>query len=214
VPDWLLSILEVGFGIGVGTASFFVAAVNYMMIHQTRKRMVPAKKLPGTANVALVLGARVWPSGRPSLMLEDRLATALDLYRTGKAKSLIVSGDDSPHSHREVAIMAEWLVQNGIPREDIILDPQGVRTAESILFCCHRGYNNPVIVTQRFHLVRALWLAQALGLNAWGVAADRRRYRWGSYMRVVIREIFARVLAYAEARSLRQRFFSQMRNSR
>jgi SanA protein len=151
----------------------------------------------GVADCALVLGARVFTGGRVSQVLEDRLATALALYRSGGVKRILVSGDHGTAAYDEVNAMRAWLEARGVPPRDIFLDHAGFDTYSSMrrardVFLARRV----IVVTQRFHLPRALYVARALGLEADGAPADRRRYRGAVYLEA--REIGARVRAFVD----------------
>jgi len=134
------------------------------------------------APVALVLGAGLWRDGSPTPALYDRVATAVDLYQAGRVKKLLMSGDNRFVNYNEPAAMKKLAIQLGAPAEDIVLDYAGRRTYDS----CYRakeifGVRQVVVVTQRFHLDRALFLCDALGVESVGVIADRRVYqtlRW------------------------------------
>lgn len=183
-----------------GALTVLVAVANGIILGTTRRHIVPSltELAPTAWPMAIVLGARVWPSGRPSLMLKDRLETALELYRNGRVEKLLVSGDDSLPSQCEVTVMAQWLVDRGIPADRIIRDPSGKRTFLTMLNARHAGVRQALIVTQRFHLPRALWLAKSQGIEAAGIPADRHPYPRRLYIRVWAREIGARVVAFFE----------------
>lgn len=126
--------------------------------------------------VALVLGASI-RHGEPSKMLTDRLDTGKELYRAGKVKKIIVSGDNREEYYNEPAAMKQYLIEQGMPPEDIVSDYAGRRTYDS----CYRlkeifRQQSVIVVTQRYHLVRALYLCRNLGIDAIGVQADRSRY--------------------------------------
>ena len=117
----------------------------------------------------LVLGCQVLDDGTPSLMLRDRLDTAIALYEAGAAPKLLMSGDHSREDYDEVGAMKRYAMAAGVPSEDIFLDHAGFSTYESIyrakaLF----GAEKILIVTQEYHLYRAVYIAQKLGLEAWG----------------------------------------------
>lgn len=175
-----------------------VGVANVWIVASTKRRIVPLAALPASVGTVIVLGGRVFPSGRPSRMLEDRLRTTVDLYRARRIERVIVTGNDSLSCWREVTTMARWLAEHGVAHEHLELDPAGSRTVRSLLEARRRGVTEAVIVTQRFHLPRALWLAQKLGLDAWGLEADAhvypRRLVWG----LNVREIGARTLALVE----------------
>ena len=125
-----------------------------------------------------MLGARVWEGGRPSHVLEDRLATALELYRLGRVPKILVSGDHGREAYDEVNAMAAWLIAAGVPEADVFMDHAGFNTYDTMLRASRVfGVNRAVVVTQGFHLPRAVWLARHAGIEAVGLKADRRRYR-------------------------------------
>lgn len=142
----------------------------------------------------LVLGCQVKDDGTPSHMLQDRLARAISLYYTpgiGGTK-LLMSGDHGQDSYNEVAAMRQYAIDQGVPSEDIFMDHAGFSTYESLYRAKHIfGAKKIIIVTQKYHLYRALYIAWALGLDAEGVAADYRTYS-GQLVRD-IREVLARV---------------------
>ena len=150
-------------------------------------------------SVALVLGAGLWRDGSPTPVLHDRVATAVDLYQSGRVQKLLLSGDNSVEFYNEPGAMRQLALSLGVPAEDIVLDYAGRRTYDS----CYRardifGVTQVTVVTQRFHLDRALYLCNALGVDAVGVAADRRDYRnsWQRFWRV--REVAATVRAWLD----------------
>lgn len=129
-----------------------------------------------SGDAIFVLGAGVWSTG-PSPVLEDRLREALALYRAGVAPRIVVSGDHARPEYDEPGAMARWLVQNGVPAERISLDPAGVDTYTSMVRARDVFHlERPVVVTQDFHLPRALFIARYLGLAARGCEASHRRY--------------------------------------
>jgi SanA protein len=126
--------------------------------------------------VAIIFGAQVRPSGRLSDMLADRVRTGADLYHAGKVQKLLLSGDNLDPSYNEPAAMRRFALELGVPEEALILDYGGLRTYDS----CYRakalfGVGAAVLVTQDFHLDRALMICEALGLESVGVAADYHR---------------------------------------
>lgn len=129
--------------------------------------------------VAIIFGARVYPSGRLSAMLADRVATGADLYHAGKVDVLLMTGDNSTMDYNEPEAMRRQAVELGVPNEAIVLDYAGRRTYDS----CYRardifGVRSAILVTQAFHLDRALLICNGLGVDAVGVAADYQR-PWG-----------------------------------
>lgn len=130
-----------------------------------------------TAPVAIVLGASVRTDGTPSDALFDRVITAVELYRADKVDRLIMTGDDGRFHVDEVAAMKELAIDEGVPAEDVQIDDHGYRTYES----CKRAVEvfdvrDAVIVTQRFHLARALYLCDAFDMKTQGLTADKRHY--------------------------------------
>lgn len=130
-----------------------------------------------SSRVALVLGARVYPNGRLSAMLADRVDTAVALYQAGKVNKLLMSGDNSHADYNEPGAMMAYAIQRGVPAEDIQPDYGGRRTYDS----CYRArqifyVEEAIVVTQAFHLPRALFLCDNLGIRVEGVIADRRVY--------------------------------------
>src|SRR4051794_21314450 len=124
-------------------------------------------------HVALVFGAGLNAQGGPSPVLYDRVATASGLYHAGKVQKLLMSGDNSQVDYNEVGVMRRTAVELGVPADDIVLDYAGFRTYDS----CYRaraifGLSDATLVTNEFHLPRALYTCQALGLTVVGVNAD------------------------------------------
>ncbi|MBI5359498.1 MAG: YdcF family protein [Planctomycetes bacterium] len=132
--------------------------------------------------VALVLGAKVWPDGRISDILHDRLMIAVELYKNNKVRKIIVSGDHGTENYDEVNTMKNFLVSNGVQKEDVFLDHAGFCTYDSCYRAKHIfGVSSVVIVTNEFHLPRALFLARNMGLNAVGCKSDLRAYDLAGY---------------------------------
>ena len=157
-----------------------------------RKSIVsPAEAAAFGADCILVLGAGLLPDGSPSLMLGERIRTGVDLYEAGVAPKLLMSGDHSRSDHDEVNAMKDAALARGVPSADIFMDHAGFATYDSFYRAgAVFGVKKVVVVTQAYHLPRALWIARALGLEAVGVACDTRRYA-GQFNRDV-REILAR----------------------
>lgn len=128
--------------------------------------------------VAIVFGAGLYRSGTPTPVLRDRISTAVQLYRDGKVEKLLMSGDNSTPAHNEPAAMRDFAISLGVPEQDIILDYAGRRTYDT----CYRArdifhIDSAILVTQGFHLPRALYTCNMLGVSAVGVPADLRQYR-------------------------------------
>lgn len=139
----------------------------------------------------MVLGASVKADGSPSLMLKDRLDLAIELYDAGVAPKLLFSGDNGQAMYNEVGAMKEYAVAAGVPEEDIFLDHAGFSTYESVYRAKYIfEVDSMVVVTQSYHMYRALYGCRRMGLDALGAASDQKMYR-GQEMRE-IREILAR----------------------
>jgi vancomycin permeability regulator SanA len=150
-------------------------------------------------SVAIVFGAGLWWDGSPSPVLRDRVATAAQLYFSGKVKKLLMSGDNRFLDYNEPGAMREYALKLGVPDNDIVLDYAGRRTYDT----CYRareifGLGRAILVTQAFHLPRALYTCNQLGLRAIGVPADLRDYRRGAQLYWLGREIPATLMALWE----------------
>ena len=131
--------------------------------------------LPG-GDTALILGASIKSDGTPSDALRDRLDTGIALYRAGRVKRIRLTGDDGRYHTDEIDVMKPYVLAQGVPEADVTTDGQGYRTYESCKNSGRDGLKSIVVVTQRFHLGRALYLCNTFGLDAAGVAADKRTY--------------------------------------
>ena len=165
--------------------------INFYVILSTENRIVSGdSKLLTDIDYIVVLGAGI-RRGRPSPMLEDRLKTGISLYNEGVSKKILITGDHEKDDYDEVTVMKNYLLEHGIPEEDIITDNYGISTYDSI-YRVKNVYksNKVVIVSQRYHLYRALFLSDNLDLKSYGVEEDLRYY-YGQWYRE-IREILAR----------------------
>jgi vancomycin permeability regulator SanA len=174
-----------------------VGATNLVVLHEGARTEAIGGSLPGEADTIVVLGAGVHPDGTPSDMLTDRLETGLQAYRDGLAPRILVSGDHGRASYDESGTMQAWLVHRGVPAEAVLVDHAGFDTYSSMwraknLFSVRRA----IIVTQSFHLPRAVYLAERMGMSATPRAADRRRYRGIVWSQV--REIASRTKAWLD----------------
>jgi SanA protein len=151
------------------------------------------------AQAALVLGAAVRPDGSLTPMLADRVRVAAQLYREGKVTKVLASGDHGTESYDEVNPMKRALIAQGVPQRDVFTDHAGFDTWDSVVRARRVfGVSSALVVTQGFHLPRAVWLARRAGLDAHGVSADLHGYGEQG-RRSVMREVFARVKAVEEA---------------
>ena len=167
--------------------SLTVAGINIYMYAAGANRMV--SQPPGEVDCILVLGCQVRSDGTPSHMLEDRLKTAV---ASGQDQTYLMSGDHGQKDYNEVAVMKQFAIDAGVPSQNIFMDHAGFSTYESLYRAKYIfGAKRIVIVTQKYHLFRALYIADALGLEAWGIAADLRPYGGQTFRE--IREVLARV---------------------
>ncbi|HIU26740.1 MAG TPA: YdcF family protein [Candidatus Copromorpha excrementigallinarum] len=139
----------------------------------------------------MVLGASVKADGTPSRMLQDRLDLAVELYHRGVAPKLLLTGDNGQVNYNEVKAMKEYAAAGGVPEEDIFLDHAGFSTYESVYRAKYIfKVDRMVVVTQKYHLYRALYGCGKMGIEALGAASDQETYRGQEYRE--IREILAR----------------------
>ncbi|MEQ8201418.1 MAG: ElyC/SanA/YdcF family protein [Syntrophomonadaceae bacterium] len=165
-------------------------AVNYYVAGVGARHMHSGQDVP-KADAIIILGAYVQPDGTMSDMLKDRVTLGHELYLNGKAPRIIVSGDHGRHDYDEVNTMKDYLKNLGVGGQDIFMDHAGFSTYESL----YRARDifqakKVIIVTQDYHLRRAVFIARELGLEAYGVASDRHDY---GYMALnEVREMAAR----------------------
>jgi SanA protein len=163
----------------------------------------PTEPIPA-AGVAIVFGAGLRRDGSPTPVLHDRVATAVDLYQAGIVKKLLMTGDNRFLYYNEPEAMRQLALHLGVPDQDIILDYAGRRTYDS----CYRAkeifaVDQAIVVTQRFHLDRAMYLCDSLGVQTIGVVADRGPYRQQSWWD--LRELAATAYAWFDINLLRPR---------
>lgn len=170
-----------------------VAGINFWVCGSTTGRILSPEKAAALTDIdcVLVLGCQVKENGSPSHMLEDRLKRGVSLYEGGIPK-LLMSGDHGQAHYNEVGTMKQYAVDAGVPSSDVFMDHAGFSTYESLYRAkAVFGVDRVIIVTQKYHLYRALFIARALGIEAWGVASDYRTYSGQSIREV--REVLARV---------------------
>ena len=154
------------------------------------------------ADAVLVLGASVYRSGKLSDVLTDRALTAKEVLDGGKASRIIISGDSREGEYDEVLVTKKFLVQSGVDEDIIETDLEGLDTFDSIMHIKERfGLESIIISTQGFHLPRGLYLADKLGIKAYGISADRQAYQRISYFK--FREWFANLKAFYETSKLK-----------
>jgi SanA protein len=180
----------------LGLFTIVIVVINNTVATKYSDRIYDIKSVPAK-NVGLILGAQVWGNETVSDILEDRILAGIELYKQGKIKKLIMSGDHGAKDYDEVNNMKRFAISNGVKAQDIFMDHAGFRTYDS----CYRardifGVNSMVIITNEFHLPRALYIANKMGIDAIGVKSDTRKYASAGYNN--IREFFARVKAFID----------------
>ncbi len=167
--------------------------INYYVISSVKDKIITEDKaVLLDADCILVLGAGVWDNERPSPMLEDRLLQGIELYRNGASDRLLMSGDHGRKEYDEVNVMKQFAKERNIDSEHIFMDHAGFDTYDS-LYRSKEIFqaDKIIIVTQKYHLYRALYIAKKMELDAYGVASNPRRYV-GQEVRD-LREVLARL---------------------
>ncbi len=171
-----------------------VLGINQYVKQSAKERIITSEQAAELTDIdcIIVLGCQVKNDGRPSDMLKDRLDRGVELYELGAAPKIIMSGDHGQKEYDEVNTMKQYAVDAGVPSEDIFMDHAGFSTYESIYRAKEIFEADKIIVvTQEYHLYRALYIADKLGIDAYGVSADYHIYA-GQSMRE-FREILARL---------------------
>ena len=161
-----------------------VFSVSLSIKSVTSERILTSKEASELDGVdyIIILGAGLRSDGSPSDMLTDRLLTGIELVEGGSGGKLILSGDNSGKKYNEVGAMYDFVIDNGIDSEITVLDNEGFSTYESIYRAKNEfGAKKVIIITQEYHLYRALYIARELGVEAYGVGADIRTYRGQTY---------------------------------
>ena len=167
-----------------------VFGINFYVKSSTSKKIYSVKKFKNNYDAILVLGCGV-TNGKVSPMLKNRLDSAIKLYKNGSAKKLLMSGDHGRDNYDEVNTMKKYAIDEGVPSSDIFMDHAGFSTYDSIYRAKYIfGIEKMIIVTQKYHLYRSLYIANRLGIDSVGVKATEIKYRGDANREV--REIFAR----------------------
>ncbi|MDD4189179.1 MAG: ElyC/SanA/YdcF family protein [Eubacteriales bacterium] len=170
-----------------------ILGINAYIIRSSKDNILsPEEAATQDADCILVLGAGVWGNSIPSYLLEDRLLQGIALFNSGASDRLLMSGDHGREGYDEVNVMKQFAIRKGIPSENIFMDHAGFSTYESLyrvrdVF----GAKRIIIVTQKYHMYRALFVAEKLGLDAYGVTSDQRQFSGQTFREA--REILARV---------------------
>lgn len=187
-PRPLIAVLAAAAAAGIAA----VFGINSHVVGSTENRIVsPEEAKSFGADCIVVLGCKVRDSGEPSDMLRDRLTRGVELYNLGAAPKIIMSGDHGRQNYNEVGTMKHFAVDRGVPSSDVFMDHAGFSTYETVYRAKEVfGAKKVVIVTQRYHLYRALYIAKGLGLEAVGVNSDLETYR--GQLKRDVREVLAR----------------------
>ncbi len=187
-------ILTLFWGVNILIQTYFTIQNHSTLIFSERE------KVPNSS-VALIFGAGVKANGKLSDALADRVLTGIELYKAGKVKKLLMTGDNSTKNYDEVTAMKNFALEKGVPEGDIVLDYAGFDTYDS----CYRAreifdlYSAIILVSQEFHLPRALYICNSLGVQSVGMKADKHVYAtnlWG------LREFAAQIKAIVDVEIL------------
>jgi len=182
----------------VALLAVVVGAANAVVLLGGRGAKTDPRAVPH-AQAALVLGALVNADGRPSGMLEDRIRAAAALYRDGRVDKVLASGDHGRPDYDEVNAMRRELVRLGVPDRDVFTDHAGFATLDSVVRARKVfDVKSVVVVTQPFHMPRALWLARRAGLTAYGLEAGAGTSYGSKGTEARVREVLARTKAVGD----------------
>jgi vancomycin permeability regulator SanA len=187
---WWLPLSLLIAGMGLSGLAVLAGAVGF--VRSTASGHIYAESEVPAAPVALVLGAKVKPDGTPSAFLSARLDLAKRLYDAGRVEMIIVSGNDVAPEYNEPVAMRDYLIRAGVPAAKVIVEPDGFDTYQSCIRA--RQIFNPaqlIVITQSYHLPRAVATCRALGVAAVGVGDDSARQYRVSWLRGAIRDQLA-----------------------
>ena len=186
----VICVISVLFIFGVVTG-IYALCVNSYIKNREKDKIFTVDSESGGYDCIIILGCGVKDDGRPSDMLYDRIITGVELYKKGIAPRILMSGDHGRTDYDEVGTMKKYAVDMGVPEDAVFCDHAGFSTYESMVRANKVfGIENAVVVTQSYHLYRALFDAESFGIDAYGVSADVRRYLGQTNRN--IREIIAR----------------------
>lgn len=182
----ILAICLLSFGLTL-------CAINvYICVRESFHILTPEEAIEVDADCIIVLGAAVWNGDTPSPMLQDRLDCGISLYEGGAAPKLLMSGDHGTLYYNEVGAMLQYAMDKGVPAEDIFLDHAGFSTYESLYRAKYiYGAEKVIICTQTYHLYRAMYVGDMLGMEVYGVPSETRDYAGQMYYNA--REFAARI---------------------
>jgi len=181
----------------MASAVVIFAGINIYINRSACGKIITAADAIGQADAVLVLGAAVGTGGRPSGILNDRLNTGVELYTKSRARKILISGDHGKDHYDEIKTMKKYLLKAGVPPGDLFIDHAGFSTFDSIVRS-KQVFNarSLIIVTQEYHLPRAIFIAEKAGLSVLGAPADRGRYSGIAYF--MLREYFANIKAVGD----------------
>ncbi len=200
LPKWFSLHYRFSIGVLFSCAICIALGLNIYVIFITSSRRYTNFSKVTPQPIAIVLGAGIFSDGTPTPMLADRVSAAAELYKQGRVRKLLMTGDNSRKDYDEVTAMKNYAVELGVSPENITLDRAGFSTYES----CYRakeifGIEQAVIVTQRFHLSRAVYLCNRLNVNAIGLGTpDWDIYPFRNVMFYSLREKFSTLKALWE----------------
>lgn len=201
---WIMAVLFSGLSAVIVFIALFL--IHQRVVSAGNYKIFSPEDEIARRQVGLVLGARVFPSGQLSRMLADRVDAGIALYKRGVVEKLLMSGDNRHENYNEVTAMRNYAIEHGVPSDDVVRDFAGFRTYDSIYRAKELwGLDEMIIISQNFHLSRALYIADKLDINAVGVHAVDNKYR--SLAHSERREIAARVVAWFDVLVGRDPYF-------
>jgi SanA protein len=187
----MIYVLIIGALLIVGLPRLITEVIAFPRIHTIENSP--------SARVGIVFGAGLNRDGTATPVLKHRVIAAAELFHAGKIQKILMSGDNSSFDHNEPAAMLDYAISLGVPREDIVLDYAGRRTYDTCYRAIHIfGVQDALLITQRFHLPRALFTCNMLGLASQGINANLAIYRNTSRLVWNIREVPATLVAFWE----------------
>ena len=197
-------------GIVLLTSFIYIMGINYYIKYTVMDKIKNINDIENIDTI-IVLGAKVYDDGRLSLMLKDRLDKTIEVYNKLDIKKIIVSGDSENSDYDETSWMKQYLISNGISEDNIIVDIYGISTYDSMYRLKNvYGINKSIIITQKYHLYRSLYIANSLGIDAYGIPSSGENY-FGQTARE-IREIIARNKDFLLTLSNKKSQYMEMEN--
>lgn len=173
---------------------------NFSVYYETRNFLFSESKDVPNLKTALLLGtSKKLKNGNDNLYFNHRISACIELFKTGKVTRILISGDNGTKDYNEPEDMRDELIANGIPKENITLDYAGFDTYDSALRAKEVfGQESFIVVSQKFHNQRAVYIARRNGIDAYGYNAQDVKKMNG--LKTKIREIFACIKAYIEVK--------------